>query len=76
MGSGPKYHLPPTSAHGSSVYAWLEVGFTACAHSVVKVFPAEKMADGSAFVRHTGLSPGGQTLPVNPTRARVPSIAT
>ena len=76
MGSGPKYHFPPTSTHGSSVYAWLEAGLTVCAHSVVKVFPAEKMADGSTFVKHTGVSPGGQTLPVIPTSACVPSIAT
>ena len=72
MASRPKYHLPPTSTHGSSVYALLEgelTGACCAAHSVVKVVPAEKMADGSTFVTHSGVLPGVQILPVIPTSA-------
>jgi hypothetical protein len=77
-GPKPTYHFPPTSTHGSSLYEEVPMEFrlTACVHSAAKVFPAEKMAAGLVFVIHSGVAPGQQILPVKPTSARVPLIAT
>jgi DNA-binding SARP family transcriptional activator len=49
---------------------------TAVVHMLAKLFPLENTAAGSVFVTHSGDWPGTQNLPVVPTSALVPSMAT
>ena len=50
--------------------------FAASDHSCENVLPDVNRAAGSEFVKHSGVWPGVQYLPVVPTSAFVPWIAT